>query len=58
MSQRRILKVGIPKGSLADATEDLFGRAGFNLHISSRGYYPSIDDPELTCVMFLSLIHI
>lgn len=52
MSEQRILKVGIPKGSLADSTVDLFARAGFNLQISSRGYYPSIDDPEMTCVMF------
>ncbi len=52
MKQERILKIGIPKGSLADATVELFGRAGFNLQVSSRGYYPSIDDPELTCIMF------
>jgi len=48
----KILKLGIPKGSLAESTADLFARAGFNLGISSRGYYPSIDDPELSCVMF------
>lgn len=47
-----MLKVGIPKGSLADSTVDLFARAGFSLQISSRGYYPSIDDPEMSCVMF------
>jgi ATP phosphoribosyltransferase len=50
--EMRVLKVGIPKGSLTDSTVDLFQRAGFRLSISSRGYYPSIDDPELTCVMF------
>ena len=48
----KILKLGIPKGSLEESTADLFARAGFNLGISSRGYYPSIDDPELNCVMF------
>ena len=48
----KILKLGVPKGSLAESTADLFGRAGFHLGISSRGYYPSIDDPELNCVMF------
>jgi len=48
----RILKVGIPKGSLSDSTQDLFRRAGFELTISSRGYYPSIDDPEIRCIMF------
>lgn len=52
MSDQNILKVGIPKGSLSDSTVDLFKRAGFNLSISSRGYYPSIDDPELGCIMF------
>lgn len=52
MSKQRILKIGIPKGSLAESTADLFGRAGFRLNISSRGYYPSIDDPELSCLMF------
>ncbi|NLX23642.1 MAG: ATP phosphoribosyltransferase [Phycisphaerae bacterium] len=52
VKQERILKIGIPKGSLADATVELFGRAGFNLQVSSRGYYPSIDDSELSCIMF------
>lgn len=49
---KRVLKIGIPKGSLSDSTVDLFARAGFHLNVSSRGYYPSIDDPELSCVMF------
>lgn len=48
----RVLKIGIPKGSLSDSTRDLFRRAGFELNISSRGYYPTIDDPEIQCVMF------
>jgi ATP phosphoribosyltransferase len=52
LSDPKVLKVGIPKGSLSDSTVDLFTRAGFNLSISSRGYYPSIDDRELSCVMF------
>ena len=52
MSQERILKIGIPKGSLSESTADLFRRAGFKLSFSSRGYYPSIDDPQLSCVMF------
>lgn len=51
-SHERILKVGIPKGSLSESTRDLFQRAGFELNISNRGYYPSIDDPEMRCVMF------
>ncbi len=51
-NEERILTVGIPKGSLADSTRDLFQRAGFELNISNRGYYPTIDDPEMRCVMF------
>ena len=45
------LKLGLPKGSLQDATVQLFGRAGFNVYVSSRSYYPSIDDPELECML-------
>ena len=52
VSDERVLRLGIPKGSLAQSTADLFERAGFNLAISSRGYYPSIDDPDLRCIMF------
>lgn len=52
MSNAKTLKVGIPKGSLSESTVDLFTRAGFHLSISSRGYYPSIDDKEMSCVMF------
>jgi ATP phosphoribosyltransferase len=48
----RILTIGIPKGSLSDSTVDLFSRAGFQINISSRGYYPDIDDPELSGIMF------
>ena len=45
------LKLGIPKGSLQDATIQLFARAGFNLHVSSRSYFPAIDDPEIECML-------
>src|SRR5438045_5326042 len=45
------LKLGIPKGSLQDATVQLFARAGFNLYVSSRSYFPSVDDPELECML-------
>lgn len=41
------LKIGLPKGSLQDATVRLFERAGFKLLISERSYVPSVDDPEL-----------
>jgi ATP phosphoribosyltransferase len=45
------LKLGIPKGSLQDATIDLFTRAGWKISVSSRSYVPSIDDPEIECLL-------
>ena len=41
----------MPKGSLQDATVQLFARAGFNIYVSSRSYYPAIDDPEIECLL-------
>ena len=43
------LKLGIPKGSLQDATVGLFHRAGWQIDISSRSYFPQIDDDEIEC---------
>jgi len=45
------LKLGIPKGSLQDATIQLFARAGFNVYVSTRSYFPTIDDPEIECML-------
>jgi ATP phosphoribosyltransferase len=45
------LKLGIPKGSLQDATIALFARAGWNIYASGRSYFPSIDDPEIECML-------
>lgn len=45
------LKLGIPKGSLQEATVQLFARAGFDLYISTRSYFPVIDDPEIGCML-------
>ena len=45
------LKLGIPKGSLENATIDLFRRAGFTITTSSRSYFPAIDDPEIECML-------
>lgn len=45
------LKLGIPKGSLEHATVDLFRRAGFAITISSRSYFPGIDDPDIECML-------
>ncbi len=47
----RRLKLGIPKGSLQDATLDLLGRAGWRISLSSRSYVPAIDDAEIECLM-------
>src|SRR5918998_2582031 len=45
------LRLGIPKGSLQDATIQLFARAGFSVYASARSYFPSIDDPEIECML-------
>jgi ATP phosphoribosyltransferase len=45
------LSLGLPKGSLQDATVQLFARAGFNVYVSSRSYYPTIDDPDIQCML-------
>src|SRR5713226_8254653 len=46
-----LLKLGIPKGSLQEATLDLFERAGWKITISARSYVPTIDDTEIECLM-------
>jgi ATP phosphoribosyltransferase len=45
------LKLGIPKGSLQEATLELFARAGWKITVGSRSYVPAIDDTELECLM-------
>jgi ATP phosphoribosyltransferase len=46
-----VLKLGIPKGSLEEATVNLFAKAGYRIKISSRSYFPSIDDDEIECML-------
>ena len=46
-----ILKLGIPAGSLQEATGELFRKAGYRITFASRSYYPSIDDPEIHCTL-------
>src|SRR5437763_3550802 len=46
-----VLKLGLPRGSLQDATVQLFARAGFNIYVSTRSYFPTIDDPEIECML-------
>src|SRR5258708_35174079 len=45
------LKLGIPKGSLQDATLDLFSRAGWKITLGLRSYVPAIDDAEIECLL-------
>jgi ATP phosphoribosyltransferase len=47
----RVLKLGVPAGSLQEATADLFRKAGYKLTFASRSYYPAIDDPEIHCTL-------
>ena len=45
------LKLGLPKGSLQDATFQLFTRAGWNFSVTARAYFPTVDDPEIAAVL-------
>jgi ATP phosphoribosyltransferase len=46
-----LLRLGLPKGTLQDSTQKLLSRAGWEVHFSSRSYFPTIDDPELECIL-------
>ncbi|PID58562.1 ATP phosphoribosyltransferase [candidate division KSB3 bacterium] len=46
-----VLQLGIPKGSLQNTTIDMFKKAGYKITVSSRSYYPIIDDPEIECLL-------
>ena len=50
-TKTRTLRLGLPKGSLQDTTIRLFAHAGYQIDVSSRSYYPSIDDPEIECIL-------
>ena len=47
----RVLKLGIPAGSLQEATAELFSKAGYNIKFAARSYYPQIDDEEIECLL-------
>jgi ATP phosphoribosyltransferase len=47
----RVLKLGLPAGSLQEATAELFRKAGYKINFASRSYYPSIDDDEIECLL-------
>jgi len=48
---KQVLKLGLPAGSLQEATADLFRKAGYKISFTSRSYYPAIDDPEIECTL-------
>ena len=48
------LKLGLPKGSLQESTFDLFKKAGFNIKVTARVYFPSVDDEELEIMLIRS----
>src|SRR5437867_2728311 len=47
----QVLRLGIPAGSLQEATGQLFSKAGYKITYVSRSYYPNIDDPEIHCTL-------
>ncbi|MGB2629999.1 MAG: ATP phosphoribosyltransferase [Candidatus Omnitrophota bacterium] len=49
---KKLLRLGLPKGSLQESTIRLFGKAGFKIRVAERSYFPSIDDEEVDAVMF------
>lgn len=51
MEKRMKLHLGIPKGSLQDATVGIFKEAGYDIRVSSRNYYPQINDDEISCML-------
>jgi ATP phosphoribosyltransferase len=46
-----LLRLGLPKGSLEETTVEMFRKAGYRVRVESRSYYPSIDDPEIECML-------
>jgi ATP phosphoribosyltransferase len=50
-SPRKILKLGLPKGSLQESTLNLFRKAGYHISVSSRSYYPTFDEPEIESML-------
>ncbi len=48
---KQVLKLGLPAGSLQEATGELFRKAGYKITFGSRSYYPAIDDPEIECTL-------
>ena len=47
MKKKQVVRFGLPKGSLQEATIEKMGKAGFNISVSSRSYIPYVDDDEM-----------
>ncbi|MFQ5952800.1 MAG: ATP phosphoribosyltransferase, partial [Candidatus Omnitrophota bacterium] len=48
---KKVLRLGLPKGSLQESTIRIFGKAGYKIRASERSYFPSIDDDEVDVVL-------
>ena len=51
MTEKRVLRLAIPNGNLQQATVDLFCKAGYNMRVDGRSYFPSVDDDEIECML-------
>ena len=51
MQSKKVLKLGLPKGSLQEATLRMFANAGFKISLTARSYFPDIDDPEIKPIL-------
>lgn len=51
MTEKRVLRLAIPNGNLQKATVDLFCKAGYNMRVDGRSYFPSVDDEEIECML-------
>ena len=51
IASERKIRIGLPKGSLQATTTSLFAKAGYDVRINGRSYFPSIDDPEIECIL-------
>lgn len=51
MTDRKSLRLAIPNGNLQQATVELFCKAGYDMHVPDRSYFPTVDDPEIECML-------
>ena len=51
MTERNVLRLAIPNGNLQQATVELFRKAGYDMKVPERSYFPTVDDPEIECML-------